>query len=187
MFEIRFHGRGGQGVVMASEILALAAFYEGKYPQSFPAFGLERRGAPVAAFCRIDSEKIMLRQGIYEPDLVVVMDPSLLTLDATLTGLKPKTGSLLINTDKEPASFSPLGDFTIGAVDAFGIAIRHGLGTRLFPIINTTILGAVIKMAAIASLENLLRAIDEHIGTKADENKSGAREAFSKVVIQKAP
>src|SRR4030042_6164179 len=101
MFEIRFHGRGGQGAVTAAEITALAAFLEGKYPQSFPAFGLERRGAPVAAFLRIDDKKITIRQAIYVPDFIAVMDATLLGAAPTLAGLKP-AGGLLVNTQTTP-------------------------------------------------------------------------------------
>ena len=101
MFEIRFHGRGGQGAVTAAEITALAAFLEGKCPQCFPAFGLERRGAPVAAFLRIDDKKITVRQAIYVPDFIAVMDATLLSAAPTLAGLKPG-GGLLINTQQPP-------------------------------------------------------------------------------------
>ena len=176
---------------MASEILAQAAFDEGKYPQSFPAFGLERRGAPVAAFLRVYDRKIMLREAISRPDFIVVMDHSLLKIDATLSGLKSKReaggvnfrGGLLISSSDPPDSFSNLGDFTIGTVPASDIALKHGLGTKLLPIINTTILGAVVKMTGIVSLESLLDAIGESITVKVEENRAGAMEAFDGVMI----
>ena len=183
MFEIRFHGRGGQGAVTAAEIVALAAFLEGKYPQSFPAFGLERRGAPVAAFLRIDDKKITIRQGIHAPDFVVVMDPTLLTLGATLSGLKPG-GGLLINTSLSPDSVGISGDFVIGTVPAHDIALEYGLGSRLLPITNTTIIGALVRMTGVVSLEGLFAAIDEAIGPRrAEANKSAARRAHDSVVI----
>ena len=188
MYEIRFHGRGGQGAVMASEILALAAFREGKYPQSFPSFGLERRGAPVAAYLRVDDEKILIRQNIYRPDFVVVMDPTLLELEPTLSGLKPG-GGILINSDDPPQAFKDrLGsnNVSIGAVPAGAIARSRGLGTELLPIINTTILGAVARMTNIVTLENLTAAICETIPKRGADNAEGAREAFDRVTILEA-
>ena len=97
MIEIRFHGRGGQGTVIASELLAQAAFIEGKTPQSFPFFGVERRGAPVTAFTRIDDKPIQVRTSIMTPDIVVVLDPGLLRTINVTAGLKPN-GLLLVNT-----------------------------------------------------------------------------------------
>lgn len=188
MFEIRFHGRGGQGAVMASEILALAAFKEGKQPQSFPSFGLERRGAPVAAFLRIDDEKIGLRHAIYEPDFIVVMDRSLLKLETTLNGLKPN-GGLLINSADGPDSLKDIkgiggnGDIKIGTVDASGIALKNGLGSKLMPIINTTILGALVKMTEVVTIKSLEAAIKETISKKGKENSLGAKEAYERVVF----
>jgi pyruvate ferredoxin oxidoreductase gamma subunit/2-oxoisovalerate ferredoxin oxidoreductase gamma subunit len=189
MFEIRFHGRGGQGAVMASEILALAAFNEGKHPQSFPSFGLERRGAPVAAFLRVDDAKIGLRHAIYEPDFIVVMDRSLLKLETTLAGLKTG-GGLLINSADGPDSPGVIdgvgtnGDVAVGTVDASGIALKNGLGTRLMPIINTTILGAVVKMTGIVTIESLEAAIVDTISKKGEDNRLSAREAYERVVIK---
>ena len=192
MFEIRFHGRGGQGAVMASEILALAAFKEGKQPQSFPSFGLERRGAPVAAFLRIDNKKIGLRHAIYEPDFIVVLDKSLLKMETTLAGLKQK-GGILINTPDGPDELDEIGtinsnvgsdaEVVIGTIDATGIALKNGLGSKLLPIINTTILGAVIKMTEIVSLESLGNAIVETISKRGDANRQCAKEAFESVVF----
>lgn len=188
MFEIRFHGRGGQGAVMASEILALAAFMEGKQPQSFPSFGLERRGAPVAAFLRVDDEKIGLRHAIYEPDFIVVMDRSLLNIEATLKGLK-SNGGLLINSAEGPDSLKDIGgingdeSMVIGTVDASGIALKNGLGSKLMPIINTTILGALVKMTKIVSIKSLEAAIDDTIAKKGEDNRLCAREAYDRVVF----
>src|SRR4030067_726540 len=99
MIEIRFHGRGGQGAVTSAEILALAAIGEGKYAQAFPSFGPERRGAPVVAFCRIDDQPIRIRANIYEPDLVVVLDASLLKIVNVASGLKPN--GILMHTSKD--------------------------------------------------------------------------------------
>jgi len=185
MFEIRFHGRGGQGAVTAAEITALAAFLEGKYPQSFPAFGLERRGAPVAAVLRGDDKKITSRQAIYVPDFVTVMDTSLLTAAPTLAGLKP-AGGLLVNTQQPPESLSVPEGLTVGTVAAGDIALKHGLGTRLLPLINTTILGALVRMTGIVSLQSLLSAIEQSMGgARAGANKAGASEAYESVVIHR--
>lgn len=101
MIEIRFHGRGGQGAVTSAELLALAAIEEGKYAQAFPSFGPERRGAPVLAFCRISDEPIKIRANIYEPDIVVVLDASLLKIVNVASGLKPE-GILVTTSNNSP-------------------------------------------------------------------------------------
>ena len=101
MVEIRWHGRGGQGAVTSVETLALAAIGEGQFAQGFPSFGPERRGAPVAAFNRIDDKKIRVRSGIYNPDVVIVLDASLMSLVNVAEGLKPE-GTLIVNTAKSP-------------------------------------------------------------------------------------
>lgn len=173
---------------MASEILALAAFLEGKYPQSFPSFGLERRGAPVAAYLRIDDGKILIRQNILYPDFIVVMDPTLLDLEPTLSGLKPG-GGLLINSDEPPETYRGRAGsdaVSIGTVPAGSIARSRGLGSALLPIINTTILGAVARMTDIVSLASLVDAIEQTIPKKAADNAKGAREAYDRVTIMEA-
>jgi 2-oxoacid:acceptor oxidoreductase gamma subunit (pyruvate/2-ketoisovalerate family) len=183
MFEIRFHGRGGQGAVTAAELTALAAFLEGKYPQSFPAFGLERRGAPVAAFLRIDDNKITVRQAIYVPDFVTVLDASLLTAGPTLAGLKPH-GGLLVNTPRPPDCLEVPAGYVVGTVPAGDIALEHGLGTRLLPLINTTILGALVRMTGIVRLDSLFSAIDQSMPpTRAEANKAAAQRAYDTVAI----
>ena len=142
MIEIRFHGRGGQGAVTSAEMLALAAIGEGKYAQAFPSFGPERRGAPVVAFCRIDDKPIRIRANIYEPDLVVVLDASLLKIVNVASGLKPN-GILVTNTKEAPEKVKE--DLKLknrlAAVDATKIALEI-LG---LPITNTTMLGSLIK------------------------------------------
>ena len=105
MIEIRFHGRGGQGAVLASEMLAQAAFLDGKVPQSFPFFGVERRGAPVTAYARIDEKLISVRTSITAPDIVVVLDPGLLKTQPVADGLKPG-GLVLVNSRKPPAEIA---------------------------------------------------------------------------------
>lgn len=178
MFEIRLHGRGGQGAVTAAEILALAAFIEGKESQSFPQFGSERRGAPVAAFCRIDNKQILIHSGVYSPDCVVVFDISLLKNPNIIMGLK-KDGWLVLNTSRNPEDFKHLGEFNIATVDATSIATRHKLGSETAPIVNTTILGAIAKATGVIRLSSLAGAIRERMGKKFNDNYSACEEAYT--------
>lgn len=185
VLEIRFHGRGGQGAVIASEILAHAAAAKGHHVQSFPYFGVERRGAPVTAFTRLDDKPIRLRSAIYEPHHVVVLDGGLVrTVDVTL-GLRPE-GTVLVNAERGPDSLRlPRGR---GAtVDATGIALRHGLGTKAVPVVNTAILGAFVRVVPIVPLETLLTAIAEHVPSRRDENVAAAREAYGTVLLEVTP
>lgn len=183
MTEVRFHGRGGQGAVVASEILATALFKEGKFVQAFPAFGVERRGAPVMAFLRFDSLPIRRRCQIYEPDHVVVLDPTLLLAVDVTAGLKPD-GSILINSDSPPESFTALQKFLVATVPAGEIAVAHNLGTRTNPIVNTAILGAFVRLTGFVSLETLLEAIAEKIPERQRErNQAAARAAYEAVKI----
>ncbi len=180
MIEIRFHGRGGQGAVIASELLAQAAFLDGKWPQSFPFFGVERRGAPVTAYARIDSEPIRVRTEITSPDVVVVLDPGLLATTPVADGLKPG-GLLLVNT-RQPAGeiVAPSGVHR-AAVDATRIALDHTLGSAMMPIVNTAILGALARTSGAVSLEALSRAIDQFVPTKPEENRLAARAGYTAV------
>lgn len=185
MIEVRFHGRGGQGAVVASEILATALFKEGKFVQAFPAFGVERRGAPVMAFLRFDSVPIRRRCQIYEPDHVVVLDPTLLSAVDVTAGLKPD-GSILINSEAPPESFSALQKFLVATVPAGEIAVAHKLGTRTNPIVNTAILGAFARLTGFVSLETLLEAIAEKIPEhQRERNQAAARAAYERVRIAK--
>lgn len=185
MTEVRFHGRGGQGAVVASEILATALFKEGKFVQAFPAFGVERRGAPVTAFLRFDSVPIRRRCQIYEPDHVVVLDPTLLLAVDVAAGLKPN-GSILINSEAPPESFSALQKFLVATVPAGEIAVAHKLGTRTNPIVNTAILGAFARLTGFVSLETLLEAIAEKIPEhQRERNQAAARAAYERVRIAK--
>ncbi|MFH1540043.1 MAG: 2-oxoacid:acceptor oxidoreductase family protein, partial [bacterium] len=165
MVEIRFHGRGGQGAVLASRVLAAAAFLRGGHVQAFPAFGLERRGAPVLAFTRIDKKPILIRNQIYTPDCAVVLDASLLKLVNVTEGLKPG-GWVVVNTDKSPAELPGLVGFSVAAVNASEIAQRHGLGSRVMPIVNTAILGAFARATGVVALEDLERAIRDAVHIK---------------------
>ncbi len=182
MIEIRFHGRGGQGAVTAANILASAAFKQGKYVQAFPFFGVERRGAPVTAFTRIDDKPIRIKTQIYEPDIVVVLDPSLLdTVDVT-AGLKDG-GIVIVNTEKskeevleklkkKPAKLA-LVDATTIALDILGL-----------PITNTAILGAVAKATGVVELKYVQEAIKETFsGTLGEKNAKAAEEAFNRTTV----
>lgn len=180
MMELRFHGRGGQGAVVGCEILAKALLLEGKYVQYSPDFGVERRGAPVRAFLRLNDKKIYLRHQIYEPDCVAVLDP-FLGLESVISGLKPG-GWLIINSSKEPSEFKGLGLFRIATIDASKIALKYNIGTEAAPIVNTVILGAIAKVLGF-SLDSLTQAIQGKFGQD-QRNLLAAREAHEKVKLE---
>jgi 2-oxoacid:acceptor oxidoreductase gamma subunit (pyruvate/2-ketoisovalerate family) len=180
MIEVRFHGRGGQGAVVASKVLAVAFFHERYHVQSFPAFGVERRGAPVMAFLRLDRQPIELRMNIYEPDHIVVLDSTLLGAVDVTSGLKPG-GWIVINTSRSPAEFPERKAFRIATVDATSVAIRNSLGSRTNPIVNTAILGAFSKVTALVGIDSIALAIREEVPAKKGENARAAREAYKEV------
>ena len=181
MIEIRFHGRGGQGAVTAANILANAAFIEGNDVQSFPYFGVERRGAPVTAFTRIDRKPIRIKSQIYKPDYVVVLDEVLLEAVNVSEGLK-KGGILLINTMKKPKEIKTSWKGKIATVDATSVAITYRLGSRNQPIVNTSILGGLSKIGNMVKIESIVQSIKEMAPRKKEENARAAKEAFEKVV-----
>lgn len=182
MIEIRFHGRGGQGAVVASKIIAEAAFYEGKDIQAFPYFGVERRGAPVTAFTRIDDRPIRIKSEIYTPDYVIILDPSLIgNIDMTY-GLK-EGGLVLVNIDKPPGDVQLDVDARIATVDARTIALNHGLGSRTAPIVNTALVGAFSKASNEVQIDNVLKAVKNNVPLKKEENAQAAKDAYEKVVI----
>ena len=175
ILEVRFHGRGGMGAVVASQILADAAFQEGRWVQAFPFFGVERRGAPVTSFARIAPEAVEARTNVYAPDLVVVLDPSLLKGEDYLAGLK-EGGIVVANTD------GPLAvDAEAYAVDATRIALEEGLGSRSVPIVNTAMVGALAGATHIVGLDAVLRSIARLVRHKADANRRAAERAFRDV------
>lgn len=177
MRELRFHGRGGQGTVIASKLLAVALFLEGRQVQSFPMFGVERRGAPVTAFLRIDDAPILLRCEIQAPDDLIVLDPTLVGAIDVTAGLKPG-GNILINSDRAPEDFPQLLErFCVTTIDATGIAIRHGLGARSQPIVNTAILGAFATDSGLVRLATVCDAIREEVPMQIEENIAAATEA----------
>ncbi len=156
MKEIRLHGRGGQGSVTAAELIAVAAFEDKRFSQAFPAFGVERRGAPVMAFARIADRPIRIRSQIYEPDYVVVQDVTLLDVVDVASGLKAD-GKIIINTDKPKEKLNLNTKAEIITIDATKIAMEV-LGR---PIVNTTMLGAFCGATKEVSLESLNKAISE--------------------------
>jgi 2-oxoacid:acceptor oxidoreductase gamma subunit (pyruvate/2-ketoisovalerate family) len=181
MIEIRMHGRGGQGAVVACKILASALFKEGKYAQSFPAFGVERRGAPVLAFTRIDDRPIRLRCEIYEPDHLVVLDPTLIPSTNVTAGLK-KGGTILINSEKHAISFGLPADYRAVTIDASAIAVRYHLGTRSMPIVNTAILGAFSKLTGVVGIDALIDAMREFVPSRKEENAKATLEAYESLM-----
>jgi pyruvate ferredoxin oxidoreductase gamma subunit len=157
LIEIRWHGRGGQGAVTASEILANAALRCDKYAQSFPAFGPERRGAPVMAFTRIDDNLIEIRWQVTEPNIVVVLDTSLLSVVNVTSGLK-NDGTIVLNSSKDSSELKKLFPaYKIAKADATTIALKN-LGA---PITNTSMLGALLKANPIVPLEVVSKVVEE--------------------------
>lgn len=180
MIEVRWHGRGGQGAVTSVELLALAAIGEGKFAQGFPSFGPERRGAPVAAFNRINDHPIKIRSGIYHPDVVVVLDESLMGLVNVIDGLK-EDGILIVNTAKSADEVRQALKYQgrLATVDATSIA-RHELGV---PISNTTMLGALIKVIRVVGLDSAKGPVEHRFGRIANRNLAAMKRAYDEVRI----
>ena len=180
MIEVRWHGRGGQGAVTSVELLAQAAIGVGKYAQGFPSFGPERRGAPVAAFSRIDDNKIKVRSGIYTPDVVVVLDSSLIGLIDVLDGLKPG-GKVIVNTPKTPEEIRKdlKFDGSVATVDGTHIA-REEMGV---PIANTTMIGALLKIINVMELDSVKGAVEHRFGKIAQKNLNAMRRAYEEIKI----
>jgi pyruvate ferredoxin oxidoreductase gamma subunit/2-oxoisovalerate ferredoxin oxidoreductase gamma subunit len=180
MREIRFHGRGGQGTVVASILLAKAFFNAGYHVQSFPLFGVERRGAPVEAFLRLDKKKIRVRCNVYTPDHVIVQDPDLLKLVDVTSGLRPG-GWILINIPQPPENIKVFSGYQLAYVDATQIALNNELGTRTQPIINTAIIGAFARIMNEPSMEFISKAITEEIEVHPEKNIQASQEAYESV------
>jgi pyruvate ferredoxin oxidoreductase gamma subunit len=187
VFQIRLHGRGGQGVVTGAEMLSVAAFLQGRHAQAFPSFGSERTGAPVVAFCRIDDREIRLREPIMEPDAIIIQDPTLLHQVEVFSGLKPRDGYILINTSR---SFDELGigEFVSGfrperlrTVPATELAVKH-VGR---PLPNAALLGGFAAVTRLLSLESVAAAIrDTFSGRVAEGNVAAATAAYEIVAQQ---
>ena len=156
MIELRIHGRGGQGAVTASQILAIAAFHDGKQSQAFPNFGVERRGAPATAFVRIDDKPINIRCHVYNPDMVLVLDASLLDVVKVTDGLKDG-GLLIVNSNKPPEELGVKGNFSVHTADATSVALEIFRKN----IVNTALLGAFAKVTGLISIEALYKGVEE--------------------------
>lgn len=184
MFQIRIHGRGGQGVVTAAEMLSIAAFREGRHAQAFPSFGSERTGAPVVAYCRIDDREIRLREPIMQPDALIIQDPTLLHQVDVFSGLA-EHGYILINTTRSLAALG-LDEFVrafhvdrICTVGATEIAMKH-VGR---PLPNAALLGGFSALAGRISLDAVAAAIREKFSGKvAEGNVAAASAAYEEVL-----
>jgi len=169
IYEVRFHGRGGQGAVTAANLLAVAAGHEGKYSRAFPFFGVERRGAPVQAFCRISNQAFRSYQNVYEPDTVVVLDSSLIKDVNVISGLKTG-GHAIVNCHTYPNLKSK----SIHYVDATKIALKH----IKKPIVNTAMLGAFAKVTDVVKLDSLKQAVSDRFG---ESNVKALEECYNGV------
>ncbi len=182
LIEVRWHGRGGQGAVTSAELIAQAAISEGKYAQAFPSFGPERRGAPVLAFVRTDSERpIKIRAEITQPDVVVVLDPGLLPIINVASGLK-EGGIVIINTKKSAGQIrSEFGiKGRLATVNATKIA-RELLGV---PITNTTMIGALIKATNVIKLESMAEPLEKRFGKLAERNFKAMERAYNETLVE---
>jgi pyruvate ferredoxin oxidoreductase gamma subunit len=181
MFQVRIHGRGGQGVVTAAEMLSIAAFREGRHAQAFPSFGSERTGAPVVAFCRIDTREIRLREPVMQPDALIIQDATLLHQIDVFAGLVP-SGYILINTTRTFEALG-VGEVTnglaqerIATVNASGIALE-AVGR---PLPNAALLGGFAALTGRISLESVAAAIRETFaGRIAEANVTAAERAYA--------
>lgn len=184
MFQVRIHGRGGQGVVSAAEILSIAAFGEGKHAQAFPSFGSERMGAPVTAFCRIDTRTIRLREPIMAPDALIIQDPTLLLQKGLFDGLAGN-GYVLVNSSRNFAELG-IGELLAAfprerqiAVPATELALEF-VGR---PLPNAALLGAFAALTGEVKLESVLTAIREKFpGKVGDKNAIAAKHAYEFVM-----
>ncbi|HET7832417.1 MAG TPA: 2-oxoacid:acceptor oxidoreductase family protein [Gallionella sp.] len=181
MFELRIHGRGGQGVVTAAEMMSVAAFAEGRHAQAFPSFGSERTGAPVVSFCRIDDKEIRRREPIMEPDAIIIQDPTLLHQVDVFAGLR-QDGYVLLNTNRSFEALG-LGEFVAGrkverlrTLPATEIGLKH-VGR---PIPNVPLLAGFAALSGLIRLESVIMAIrDKFSGKVAEGNIAAATEAYN--------
>lgn len=178
MIEIKFRGRGGQGAVVASEILGKAFFAEGKWPQAFSLFGSERRGAPVFGFLRVDDNPILLKCQVKNPDQVIVFDLSLTEEDEVFREVKPG-GMVLINTAHHIQYFEKWRSFRIGLIHAGAIARDSGLGDTF----NTAILGAYARLTGLVRIETLISAVRAMVPSKVEANVEALRRSYEEAKI----
>jgi len=180
VFQVRIHGRGGQGVVTAAELLSVAAFVEGAHAQAFPSFGSERTGAPVAAFCRIDTRPIRTREPVATPDCVIVQDRTLLRTVDVFGGLPPG-GYVLVNSTHHPDELALGVAARVLTVPATELALRH-IGR---PVPNAALLGGFAALTGRLRLESVETAIRQRFPRRlADGNVAAAREAFQIVRVE---
>ena len=181
MLEVRWHGRGGMGSVTSAELFASAAIDEGKFAQSFPSFGPERRGAPVVAFLRISDEFIRVRTDIAKPDILVVIDPKLLDQIDVTVGLKD-TGTIIVNTSRSPKELKEKYGFkwTTASVDGLKIARE----TIKLPIANTAMMGALNRVCGSVKMESLEERLNERFGARAAGNIEAMRRAYDELVME---
>ena len=184
LVEIVFHGRGGQGAVTAANLLVAAALKDGnKGVQAFPFFGAERRGAPVKAFARISEEEVNLRSEIYTPDIVIVLDESIMDIVDVLKGLK-EDGRILINTRKKPKDFDFSKKYNTATVDATGIALKNDILVGGIPVVNTPILGSIPKILDMVTLKSIKEVVKEKWkGELSDKNIKATQDAFDQVEV----
>jgi len=178
MIEVKFKGRGGQGAVVASEILGRGFFIEGKYPQCFSLFGGERRGAPVVGFLRIDDEPILLKCQIKHPDHMIIFDLSLTDEKEIFQELKPD-GLVLINSNREIDFFRNLRRFKIGLIDAGSIARNVGLGGTF----NMAMLGAYVRLTNLLKMETLIEAVRRMVPAKIELNIEAVKKAYEEAKV----
>ncbi len=178
MKQVRWHGRGGQGAVTAAEILAVAASKDGKWCQAFPFFGVERRGAPVMAFTRISDKYIQMRQQVYKPDFIIVLDPTLLDVVDVAEGLSNK-GMAIINTSLGPEEIALETDAEIRTVDATKVALEE-IGK---PFVNTPMLGAFAGATGEVSIDSIVKVIgSRYSGSIMEKNINAAKRCYGEVV-----
>jgi pyruvate ferredoxin oxidoreductase gamma subunit/2-oxoisovalerate ferredoxin oxidoreductase gamma subunit len=186
LVEICFHGRGGQGTVTAANLLAAAALQDGnKGVQAFPLFGAERRGAPVRAFARISGDEIHLRSEIYNPDIVIVLDESIMDIVDVLKGVKDD-GKILINTRKKPNDFEFSKKYHVATVDATSIALKYTILVGGMPVVNTPILGSVPKILDRVTLHSIQNVIQgKWTGKKelGERNVKATQDAFDQTEV----
>lgn len=178
MIEVKFRGRGGQGAVIASEILGRSLFLEGKWPQAFSLFGGERRGAPVFGFLRVDDTPILLKCQIKNPDHEIIFDLALADQQEVFRELKPG-GIVLINTNHDIESFREWRRFKVGLTNASAIARSAGLGDTF----NTAILGAYIRLTGLVKMETLLSVVRGTVPSKVEANVQALQRAYEEVKI----
>ncbi|MCC7140308.1 MAG: 2-oxoacid:acceptor oxidoreductase family protein [Planctomycetes bacterium] len=186
MIEVRMHGRGGQGAVLASLLLAHAAHRCGYHVQVFPEFGVERRGVPVTAFARLDRRPIRLRTRVLRPDHVLILDPALAHYLPLTDGLQPG-GSVVMNA-AGPEALEPFArTFRLAWVDGSAIAARHKIGTATAPIVNTTMVGAFARVTGLVGKDDVAAAMEELFGAKAAVNRAAAFDAYDAVQVVHEP